>query len=858
MPPVFYHDGSKVTDDAQVAAFLQRWLYFGLLSEVTEQYIDLTWFERSTSSGQSHLSSEHLGAIISLWSRETIQHFADTGSAQHQTAESGSFLPGNEQQVGQFRRGNNDNKTMDVTSWTDKKFRTLHMARDVWLAVVWETQWDEGNRELADVINKVCLSIGCLGEYLTRAVHQISTAAKDDPGRIVTWQIAATTLSRFLLTQARSSRWCPNKIHGFLKSGVATPGLMWYLLNLQPPTTSDHHQECNIHRCNSLNVDLQMYTTRHMSLECACAFDQTEFHLFERIVTHGKVPLVTFECQSEGDNRLVVKERQLEHPYVAISHVWAHGLGNRTRNALPSCALRQLQSAVNSMAITQDSNTPFWIDSLCLPRNPVSLRRKAVLGLSEVFAEATCVLVWDSYLRQYDSASMTKTEMVARILISDWTTRLWTFSEGRLAKRIWFQFRDRAVDFYAMSGEWLERFYLKHAYQSYFTPLLSIEWQLNMLYNATTQMEREEGIHGLVELDQIRRALNTRQTSWSGDEALCLAAIFRFDLRKIIDADHGEKMAVFWHMVKSIAPGVVFSKFSPKLDIAGSRWAPATMLDSADAEVGTQHHWVINEMEDYARPSNNGLLGHFAASLSACSVHDDDPERILGRDFLANKFFPDKDAPSSLIYLQTPDGSWFRCFLGGDWHQSPRRHKCESCLPGIIFNVPPSSPDPLSTSALSNPGRDMIEGVFVTFESSDLSQRSSDRPLQVTAHKFLLVKPIPSDKAGLLDEMVHIARRYRDEAASQPELLVDDDDDDDTDSPEQPGEYEALLDIEEWLRAAGLQDGLRASARKFFGSSSDVDDNLPMFLCLQSIHYFVEVGEWYKMTAITRMELCID
>ena len=55
-------------------------------------------------------------------------------------------------------------------------------------------------------------------------------------------------------------------------------------------------------------------------------------------------------------------EPALDRPYVAISHVWAAGLGNASNNSLPVCQLRVLQELVDNL--TGVKSQPFWIDTL--------------------------------------------------------------------------------------------------------------------------------------------------------------------------------------------------------------------------------------------------------------------------------------------------------------------------------------------------------------------------------------------------------------------------------------------------------------------------------------------------------------
>ena len=820
IPRAFYRNDLQVTNDAEVAAFLQSWLYFGLLCEVTEQVIDPTWFERLTESGDSRLSSIRLESIITRWACDLIEHFLDVEDAD----------------VDKWER--------ELTAWTERKLGTLNVARNVWLRLVWDD--DDVDFGPIGIIDQVCLTIALLGEYLSRAVHQIAEAAGAEPEHTVPWPVASTRIKRLFLDPTRLGQWCPNKIHGVLKAASCTAGLTWYLLNLQPPRTSDNHSSCSPDRCHSLNVDLETYMTRHTSPNCGCASTRVESDVLGAIVTRGSIALVTYD-NDETSGKLTMTEQQDEHPYVAISHVWAHGLGNRVENALPSCALRQLQSSVNAIGVASDKRVPFWIDSLCLPRNPLSLRRKAVLRLSEVFADATDVLVWDSYLQQYDSSSMIEIEIIARILMSDWTTRLWTFSEGKLAKKIWFQFRDKAVDFRTMELEWLERFSPRHMSDVCpVSPLSSIEWQLMLLYDATVGEARYDDVPDQHELNMIRSALGTRQTSWSGDEALCLGAMFRFDLKDIVEAEDGGKMAVFWQMMKSIPPAIIFAQFSPKLETLGSRWAPATLMDGANTDIWTQGHWGL-ETESYARPTESGLLGRFIASLPAYSMSGDRMGDNLGRDFLVNRFVHGEGEEST--YLLDSDGKWFRCRSVGNWHQTPRPQECGRCLPGIVFDLLPPPEGSDTANALKSSGKGDIEGVLVTFEHTELGGRSSHHPLPVRGYKSLIINWIAPKKGTFLDEIVDIANSFCQEAASRIETSNEA-----ASAPETLGIYDELLD---WVQIVGLEERLLVSAAEIF-DNWDVDDDALTFQYLRLIHFFAHVKQWYRWTKTAEMELCID
>ncbi|KAM0818181.1 hypothetical protein AB5N19_03990 [Seiridium cardinale] len=132
--------------------------------------------------------------------------------------------------------------------------------------------------------------------------------------------------------------------------------------------------------------------------------------------------------------------------YVAISHVWSQGFGNPHANSLPRCRLRDIQKLVDQLYPsqgTQGTHTPFWMDTICIPFDPTStLKAKAVSMMNRIYREADRVLVLDNDLLCQEGDAV---ELLARVQYSTWAHRLWTFQEGALAKKLYVQFRAKAI-----------------------------------------------------------------------------------------------------------------------------------------------------------------------------------------------------------------------------------------------------------------------------------------------------------------------------------------------------------------------------------------------------------------------------
>lgn len=78
--------------------------------------------------------------------------------------------------------------------------------------------------------------------------------------------------------------------------------------------------------------------------------------------------------------------------YVAISHVWSHGLGNNRANSLPRCQLERLSTLVNEVS-GQRAGAPtyFWIDTLSWPVEREEATNLAIVYMRKTYAKAEIV-----------------------------------------------------------------------------------------------------------------------------------------------------------------------------------------------------------------------------------------------------------------------------------------------------------------------------------------------------------------------------------------------------------------------------------------------------------------------------------
>lgn len=273
--------------------------------------------------------------------------------------------------------------------------------------------------------------------------------------------------------------WCPFDVRriDYNSNSVST---LYYLANLQPPRSHLDHSRCTADLCTSMSIG-PAYKTKHMhpTPECRCAgFSGTEkvieclkgvglpliqatsssksprdqndlaFQIIDS--TTGQPPQSTLRKLFSRKNGLSSDRSttKADIKFVAISHVWAEGLGNPHSNSLPSCSLDWVSRLVNALPRDKETDattTPFWIDTVCVPIRPKEMHAMAMNRLRMPYQEAQYVLVLDSYLYTQKASELSALEIWCRVLCSSWAQRLWTFQEGRLAKSLWFQFADGPV-----------------------------------------------------------------------------------------------------------------------------------------------------------------------------------------------------------------------------------------------------------------------------------------------------------------------------------------------------------------------------------------------------------------------------
>ncbi len=138
-----------------------------------------------------------------------------------------------------------------------------------------------------------------------------------------------------------------------------------------------YHASCDGKICHAGDSMTSGQVTRHVSDSCGCKSLHVDEDLLADCLKKGCLPLIRLEEDSNsGQMSIDVVASTDSTSYVALSHVWADGLGNPTATALPRCQLSRLKKLIDNLDFENldVSGHPEvaremlpWCDTLCCP-----------------------------------------------------------------------------------------------------------------------------------------------------------------------------------------------------------------------------------------------------------------------------------------------------------------------------------------------------------------------------------------------------------------------------------------------------------------------------------------------------------
>ncbi|KAL4742984.1 hypothetical protein BDV11DRAFT_216183 [Aspergillus similis] len=496
--------------------------------------------------------------------------------------------------------------------------------------------WKNNNRgaRTVEIVHKVLDVLPgyfrFLGEEMCLAIRLASLAlwniaVKRDgplpnPRLLSAWTLTREELKELSLFDG----WCPLDTERCCGSGIYLDSQA-YLLQLRrtkPSWNNRTHESCKKTQCVADNIDESNYVTRHVQEDCSCLHIHADIEQLRTILLDGGIPLAMIipcgedELGNEQYELKIVRKRT-NKPYVAISHVWADGLGNPQGNSLPHCQLEFLYKQARRLlrdkeyipgyddkvygplytgavrfghfaanaARRGDNSVLVWIDTLCIPHQH-DARSLAIQRIRDVYTSASRNLILDSELMLVDSRLSSKMEVCLRVLYcSGWIRRLWTLQEGLAAQdKLFVLLSDKAINIgtipYMLFNK-LDKGEIP-IFQEGIATMSAVIWYSYFKepsgyaskFHRFVINNDTEGQGKVIAWNWFNVA--TRASSKDRDRPTVLAGLLNLDVSKILEVKEAdERMRRLYSMLDMFPQDVLFLE-GPRFEEYGLRWAMKT------------------------------------------------------------------------------------------------------------------------------------------------------------------------------------------------------------------------------------------------------------------------------------------
>ncbi len=406
-----------------------------------------------------------------------------------------------------------------------------------------------------------------------------------------------------------AANWCPNDITRLTDKFTSTQ-LLYFFSKMKKPPNVASHRDCTAKCCLAHPISLSQHRTHHCeacSNESTCADISVDHRPVVDILRSGALPLLRITSQENEPNRVTLElcssGTDSAH-YVAISHVWADGLGNSEANSLPHCQLACLGRMLDPFA--EAGKRPLvWLDTLCCPAEPEG-KALALLQMKRTYAKAKKTLILDSTLYNYNSRDLNAAELHARYLASGWMRRLWTLQEMTLSSDPWVQFKDGPLSLIPM----FSRLKKIHDENLNYRRLVQDMWIDSQPLSLSTYYSP----NGVPDLRLLGRALSHRNTTVASDEALCIATLMNLDVSKVLPLSGEDRMCKAWDLLAAANSGLLPRNMifldGPKLSRRGYRWAPSTLLPPGERFHPVQSR-LLRWRGPQGKPTSEGLIAEY-------------------------------------------------------------------------------------------------------------------------------------------------------------------------------------------------------------------------------------------------------
>ena len=514
-----------------VASFLQAWLYFGLLESVLGTRVDDSYLVRSHTDRRPFLYSR---GLLCCLHNEVFKHLSE--------------------------------EERELVGWNI--VNELDFTRK-WIGrlVTWgySTMRDRYDREFP----LLTTFLDCILPSIVRLAEAIDMARVLNFGdhEATLWGVRSWPYpfrkQEEQATELQKLGWCEFQIE-YMYNTVNRSTMDWMIairLNQDPAG----HETCTKTQCDRNNVDSSTYEQSHVTKDCLCSALKPDVQQVIQILKNHGIPIIVLHESHEEIKLSIMNSTTMEPTgYLAISHVWADGLGGSTETGLLQCQARRLLKLLSPFKSFSVSSH-FWLDTLCIPRSDPDAYMAALIGIRTVYLNAKVVVVLDRMIETCSDGDPWVL-LFARIHLSPWVQRMWTYEEAVLAKRLAFVLKD-GKSLWFDEGETWPKFgdALKVVYRSLGRNLITLR-SVN------------------TDIGTIQNAFRYRLTNARNEEFLSVAGILGLDTTELLKV-HGEaRTCRFWVLLKHVPLLAPFHD-GPKLSVPGFRWAPSTLMSIASQSI---------------------------------------------------------------------------------------------------------------------------------------------------------------------------------------------------------------------------------------------------------------------------------
>lgn len=202
-----------------------------------------------------------------------------------------------------------------------------------------------------DMPSMVCF-IAIIAEALVNA-HARLIVGSPTPKEGFSWSMIWTPpIRESLRREIHNKGWCPSTIEYLVST--RTVSSLRYACEQGPLNDGKNHLACTPQCCAAYDIDTRTYVPKHDStcgstLEGSSTSCKYCMPALEQVIAYIKddhVPVFTF-----GSSGLEVHTSS-DMPYIALSHVWADGLGSTSEDGLAMCQLKRLSALISTLRPT--------------------------------------------------------------------------------------------------------------------------------------------------------------------------------------------------------------------------------------------------------------------------------------------------------------------------------------------------------------------------------------------------------------------------------------------------------------------------------------------------------------------------